>query len=84
MKPDDARTCPACGGTELSWGSTIRGPTGVSQGRHHTGELAVQVFLGCSCGETIEVHDLDEFLGGVEPARRRMTRHLHKEGACPT
>lgn len=67
--PQDT-VCPACGGGDLFWGHTLKVPAGIAQGRLHTGDLTVVVFLGCPCGATIETMDLDEFLGGVQPQRR--------------
>jgi hypothetical protein len=51
--------CKDCGSTNLDVAYTIRGPSGIPQGRHHTGELDVLVFLGCQeCSATLAVESL--------------------------
>lgn len=62
----DGVACPECSGTDLEWGYVLTGPPGVSQGRHHTGELEVVVYLGCSqCSHTLHRGPLGELLGNL-------------------
>lgn len=56
-------SCPECGGTDLEWAYSLRGPPGIANGRHVTSEIVVQVYLGCSeCSHTVHVETLDQFL----------------------
>jgi hypothetical protein len=67
---DVEERCLNCGSSALKWDYVIKGPAEVSQGRHHTGEMSVCMFLGCTaCSDTVRVESLDVFLDRLRHGR---------------
>lgn len=53
-------TCRHCGGTSLTWATSIINRSAVQQGRLNTHDVECVFFLGCDdCSETMNMVDAD-------------------------
>lgn len=51
----ESRECSECGSTNLFWGISHRGASGIQDGRHCIREISATFYLGCSaCSHTLE------------------------------
>lgn len=62
-------SCKECGGTELTWQTSIVNGSNVQQGRLNTSDVECQFYLGCdACSETLQTISADKVAGLMNEA----------------